>query len=127
MCNVMEDNICLCSLCKEPSFDHSKQDEEDAFIICENCEERRLLRKKRNLFNKECGVCYETNKFSIKLPKCEHLLCRDCCFRICFYDEIHTSNNYIISNIRNEIEIVANTLIDSMIYSGIYKKLSSKQ
>ena len=26
----MKNSICLCSLCKKPSFDHSKQDEKDA-------------------------------------------------------------------------------------------------
>lgn len=89
----MEDSICLCSLCKKPSFDHSKQDEEDAFIICDNCQDFKHLKKKTNLTNEQCGVCYETNPFFIELPNCKHLLCRNCCFRIVFYDELLVNLN----------------------------------
>lgn len=38
----------------------------------------------------------------------------------------HTSNNDILSNIPVEIEIAANTLVDGMVNSGIYEKLSKK-
>ena len=89
----MKNSICLCSLCKKPSFDHSKQDEKDAFIICENCEDFRHLTKTKKISIEECGVCYKTNNFFIKLPNCKHLLCRDCCFRICFYDESLVNEN----------------------------------
>tara|TARA_Y100000389_G_scaffold128108_1_gene125484 strand:+ start:883 stop:1272 length:390 start_codon:yes stop_codon:yes gene_type:complete len=49
-----------------------------------------------------------------------------------FFDDIehivkrHTFHNDIILNIPNEIQIVADSLIDSMVDSGIYKKLSKK-